>query len=537
MKTCGWGGILPLQEYSMDNPPNLLDTEQQAKVQEIALNGLSAALRRRAFIVLLYNEGQPTRQVAQDVGMSAGRVCYWRRQFRARGMEIFNPPKRTPALWSSPNPPVQPIEGDMVLENTAPTPPTAGEDNEVITSPTQQTNLPENVPVVESPETQSTPPPSGKLKKKVTINLEQDTRAEMAAHRGEPPGSNQAAIVNELESADFEAYLEESKGKDLPFPTPLQEPGLLSSDTLAEAGRKTLLYHFAVMLKHEEGTRLGEDIEHLHDMRVATRRMRAAFDLFEQAFDPKVIRRHLRGLKATGRALGAVRDMDVFIEKANHYMDELSPIHRQGLEMLVEAWQDQRETAREAMLAHLDSPDYAAFKRKFNTFVQTPGKGVRLMSPECPVPPMARDAAPVLIYSRFGAVRAYDQLLESATLEQLHALRIEFKKLRYAVEFFREILAKEAKSVINVLKTMQDHLGDLNDAQVATQLLSDFLARMEFSHLDLPLSERRNPEPVVVYLAAKHAERHRLMRTFPAAWEQFNQPEFRKNLALAVAAL
>jgi CHAD domain-containing protein len=229
--------------------------------------------------------------------------------------------------------------------------------------------------------------------------------------------------------------------------------------------------------------------------------------------------------------------MDVFIEKANYYMEELSPEQRSGLGMLVEAWQAQRETAREAMLAHLSSPEYATFKRKFNVFVQTPGKGIRLLSPECPVPPLARDAAPVLIYSRLAAVRAYDQLLESATLEQLHALRIEFKKLRYAVEFFREILGKEAKQVIGVLKTMQDHLGDLNDAQVATQLLSDFLGHMEFSHLDLPLSERRNPEPVVVYLAAKHAERHRLMRTFPEAWAQFNQPEFRQNLALAIAAL
>jgi CHAD domain-containing protein len=120
---------------------------------------------------------------------------------------------------------------------------------------------------------------------------------------------------------------------------------------------------------------------------------------------------------------------------------------------------------------------------------------------------------------------------ESATLEQLHALRIEFKKLRYAVEFFREILRQGGQKVIGVLKTMQDHLGDLNDAQVATQLLSDFLGHMEFSHMDMPLSERRNPEPVVVYLAAKHAERHRLMRTFPEAWAQFNQPEFRQNLA------
>jgi CHAD domain-containing protein len=521
----------------MEKPMLLLNAEQRAEIQEIALNGLTPALRRRAFILLFYNEGQLTRQVAQEVGMSMGRVCYWRRQFRARGMQIFTPRRRTPAVQAPPTQLGGTIERDMNLENTAPTPLTAESESAGITGPDQEASQIESEPSESLPEPKSAPSPKSKRKKKTSIKVAESAQAQQTAQTGDLPSSSQEAVIDELESANFEAYLEESKGKDLPFPEPLQEPGLLHSDTLAEAGRKILLYHFAVMLKHEEGTRLGEDIEELHDMRVATRRMRAAFDLFEQAFDPKVIRRHLRGLKATGRALGAVRDMDVFIEKANHYMDDLSPDQRQGLEVLVEAWQAQRESAREAMLAHLDNPDYAAFKRKFNSFVQSPGKGIRLLSPECPVPPLARDAAPVLIYSRFGAVRAYDQLLENATLEQLHALRIEFKKLRYAVEFFREILGKEAKSVINVLKTMQDHLGDLNDAQVATQLLSDFLARMEFSHVDLPLSERRNPEPVVVYLAAKHAERHQLMRTFPAAWEEFNQPGFRQNLALAVAAL
>jgi CHAD domain-containing protein len=521
----------------MDKPLPLLDDQQKAEIQEIALKGLDPALRRRALILLVYDQGQPTRQVAQEVGMSRGRVRYWRRQFWARGMEIFTPRRSKPALQAPPTAPGETVEGEINSDNSAPASPVAQSESIQTTSSAQEASLPESQPNEAAPELESAPPTKRKRKKKTAIKVAESAEAVQSDQREDFSGSIQETITGELESADFEAYLEDRTGKDLPFPESLPAPGLLHSDTLAEAGRKTLLFHFAVMLKHEEGTRLGEDIEELHDMRVATRRMRAAFDLFEQAFEPKVIRRHLRGLKATGRALGAVRDMDVFIEKANHYMDDLSPDQRQGLEVLVEAWQAQRESAREAMLAHLDSPDYASFKRKFNNFVQTPGKGVRLLSPECPVPPLARDAAPVLIYSRFGAVRAYDQILESATLEQLHALRIEFKKLRYAVEFFREILGKEAKGVINVLKTMQDHLGDLNDAQVATQLLSDFLARMEFSHLDQPLSERRNPEPVVVYLAAKHAERHHLMRTFPAAWESFNQSEFRQNLALAVAAL
>jgi CHAD domain-containing protein len=514
----------------MSNPDLLLDQEQKRHSQKIAVSGLSPALRRRALILLSYNEGKPTSQVAQEVGLSRGRVCFWRRQFRLRGMDIFytrnNPLIQTDHEKTGPE--AQTKNGENILEN----------DNPADFAPKTETP-----PLLASEvgttldEASSNPDESSSGS---DLTQESPFAGESIAEEGRDEHINteiQEKIISELENAGFEVLMEESRASDLPYPEALKSPGLEAEDTLAEAGRKTLLYHFAEMLRHEKGTRLGEDIEELHDMRVATRRMRAAFDLFEQAFEPKIIRKHLRGLRATGRALGAVRDMDVFIEKANHYMEGLSADQRSGLEILVEAWQRQRETAREAMLVHLNSPAYAEFKRKFNVFVQTPGKGVRLLSPDCPVPPLARDAAPVLIYSRFAAVRAYDQLLQSATLEQLHALRIEFKKLRYAVEFFREILGKESKNVIGVLKNMQDHLGDLNDAQVATQLLSDFLAHMEFSHIDMPLSERRSPEPVVVYLAAKHAERHRLMHTFPQAWEQFIKPEFRKDLALAVAAL
>ena len=68
---------------------------------------------------------------------------------------------------------------------------------------------------------------------------------------------------------------------------------------------------------------LGENIEELHDMRVATRRMRSAFDIFSPAFDPKIMKRHLKGLRTIGRVLGQVRDMDVILENALTYQKKL----------------------------------------------------------------------------------------------------------------------------------------------------------------------------------------------------------------------
>lgn len=325
---------------------------------------------------------------------------------------------------------------------------------------------------------------------------------------------------------------------EIPFPEPAGQIGLLPDDTLAEAGRKVMCYHFAQMLRHEEGTRLGEDIEALHDMRVATRRLRAAFEVFKDAFEPGALKPHLMGLRATGRTLGSVRDLDVLIEKGHVYVRSLPEERRPGMQPLMKFWADERSSARAQMLAFMDSREYAIFKRKFNVFLQTPGAGARQPPKDLPMPQKVRDLAPVLIYTRLASVRAFGPILDSASIEQLHALRIEFKKLRYSVEYFQEALGKKGKEIVDSLKKLQDHLGDLNDANVATHLLRDFIDNWEISQAKLPINERQNIEEVVNYMAYRHAERHQLMQSFPQTWQKyFQHSRFRRGLASAISVL
>lgn len=321
------------------------------------------------------------------------------------------------------------------------------------------------------------------------------------------------------------------------FPKVSKTPGIKVDDSMTEAGRKILRFHFAHMLSHEKGTRLGEDLEELHDMRVATRRMRSAFEVFGPFFKPKVVKSHLKRLRAAGRALGHVRDLDVFIEKAEHYLATLPEEERTGLEPLLDAWQHEHTIERDKMLAYLDSKDYQQFKQDFNEFVSKPGMDALPDLIASPKPYLVKHVVPVLIYTRLAAVRAYDRIIANAAIEQLHALRIEFKKLRYAVEYFQEVLGEQAKDVINDIKSLQDHLGDLNDANVACQILREFTETWEERQIILPLQERKNSEPVVAYLATKHNERHNLIITFPEAWTYFNRPDMMTNIALAISVL
>jgi CHAD domain-containing protein len=321
--------------------------------------------------------------------------------------------------------------------------------------------------------------------------------------------------------------------KLLPFPSPDEKFIIFPNDPLSEAARKVMCYQFALMLKNEPGTRYGEDIEALHDMRVATRRLRAAFEVFKEAFEPGALKQYLKGLRATGRALGAVRDLDVFIEKAQNYLASLPPDQHEDLSLLIQIWEAQRQEARQKMLVYLDSPDYAIFKREFNTFLLTPGAGAAPVQNGMPVPNQVRELAPVLIYNRLASVISYDLFIPNAPIERLHALRIEFKKLRYTVEYFRDVLGPDLKVIIDDLKQLQDHLGEIMDANVAAKILQDFIDQA----LATQSSDPEHLDFVRNYLHYRITESQRLIETFPAAWEHFKRPEWRSKLASAIASL
>lgn len=314
--------------------------------------------------------------------------------------------------------------------------------------------------------------------------------------------------------------------------------GIEPGDLMAEAGRKVFYYQFAQMLKNEPGTRLGEDIEALHDMRVATRRLRAAFEVFRNFYSRKILKPHLEGLRATGRALGRVRDLDVLLEKALRYQQSLPEEQRQGLDLLIDHWHNQRDQARDQMLFFMDSPDYLNFKEKFYLFVTTPGVGDKLSTSDLPEPERVEELTPLLIYERMAATRAYERLIPNARVEQLHALRIEFKQLRYTVEYFREVLAEPVKEVIETIKSLQDHLGNLNDAQVAIGLLEEYIAAQE---TNVQSGDETFQPPdlsgVEAYLAERKIELQQLIDTFPDVWQQYDNHEFRQKLALAIAIL
>jgi CHAD domain-containing protein len=324
--------------------------------------------------------------------------------------------------------------------------------------------------------------------------------------------------------------------------TPSKKPGLTVGDTMAEGARKTLCFHFKRMVNHEPGTRRGEDIEELHDMRVATRRMRAAIRVFGNYMDVKTMKPFAKKLRRVGRILGAVRDLDVFKLKTQAYIDTLPPQRQDELEPLLSVMDEEHQKAREQMLSLFDSDYYERFKKRFAKFLKKPGAAAlpALGSRGELLPQHIRLVLPVVLYQQLANVRAYEELIKGPeiSLERLHRLRIAFKGLRYTLEFFREVLHPDTAQVIEEIKALQDHLGDLQDAVVTCNILRDFLTWGTWGQGE-STREITQLKPViapgvVIYLSARQSELQQLVEAFPTEWTRIQQAGlFKKVAALA----
>lgn len=312
--------------------------------------------------------------------------------------------------------------------------------------------------------------------------------------------------------------------------------GLLPTHSLAEASQKVFKHHFCNFLKQEADVRSGENIEAVHDMRVAARRMRATLRIFEKGFSPSLLKFLKKELKQTAQTLGVVRDLDVFIEKITLYQRKFPLAEQTGLAPLLEYCHLQRDDARTKMLAYLDSSAYKKLKVKTAHFLN---KDIRLDDSFLlkPTPNQIHHIAPVLIYERYEALRAYEPFLMDAPAELLHQLRIDFKYFRYTLENFHDILGSESSGVLAEVKKMQNHLGDLNDAKVACQFLKNFLNHWKHYRKTLATTRSKKPTAIIDYLHVKLAEKELLLTTFPSAWHQFNSNKLRLNLALSISVL
>jgi CHAD domain-containing protein len=226
--------------------------------------------------------------------------------------------------------------------------------------------------------------------------------------------------------------------------------------------------HVQALRAHEAGARAGQDPEHLHEMRVAVRRLRAILRASRDLFDARWVERLRSELDWLGGRLGLVRDLDILDAYLRPRLAALEGAeHRAGQRVLRRLSAD-RTRAQADLNAALDNPRYPRILEQLETFLSRP-------------PALASDVSlPDVAATEWKRLRkAVQKLPGRPSADDLHAVRIKVKRARYAAELARAAAGERGKRFINQAKKLQDILGDLQDAVVIEQYLHDAIDHTE----------------------------------------------------------
>ena len=263
---------------------------------------------------------------------------------------------------------------------------------------------------------------------------------------------------------------------------------------LTDLARTRVEQQLAAFCAREAGVRMGADPEDVHQMRVASRRLRAALRLFEAVLPPAAgsLQDELAWIAA---ALGEVRDLDVQIASLARAGSGLRA-ESEALGAVLCLLDARRSAARQALHSALATHRFATLVTGLRDLAEQPG------------PDRADDGldvADLLIRRIHRRLRtAGEQLHPEASTGTLHRARIRAKQFRYALECFSELYGKPARRLMRRAARLQDVLGGAQDAAV----LQELLRRVSQPEHDLP--------PASVFLLGQlsevYAERMRLAR-------------------------
>ena len=215
-------------------------------------------------------------------------------------------------------------------------------------------------------------------------------------------------------------------------------------------------------------------IEGVHQMRVAFRRLRSALKVFRPLIPREASARLVADLRWLNGFLGPARDWDVFLEEGMAPVFAHFP-RKRSLLLFRKTAEILRQRHRQALQEALEQPHYPLMMQRFADWLERCAwrEGLSDEQRKLLAEPVLEFATPLLERDHRRVVKRGEAFAELSA-EQRHALRIRIKELRYALDFFASLYpAPAVKMTLSVLSDVQDCLGVMNDITVARRLLDE----------------------------------------------------------------
>ena len=258
------------------------------------------------------------------------------------------------------------------------------------------------------------------------------------------------------------------------------QPTHLAQPASADDAFKQIAWECLAQLQGNQDMVLhGEDLEGVHQMRVALRRLRSALRIFSPVIDQEIAVRFQAEIRWLSTQLGHARDLDVFTGETLPRLLQVFHAHP-GLLQLAKKAEQARQQAYVELHSAMGSQRYNGLLLALACWLESG----RWRQPEH-AELSAKELASRVLSRHYKQLRRHGRRLTQMLPEERHEARLAAKRLRYAAEFFASLYpATRTQAFVRTLAKLQNTLGELNDSTVTESLLNRLIGPKPSRPLD-----------------------------------------------------
>ncbi|MEI6215033.1 MAG: CHAD domain-containing protein [Desulfuromonadales bacterium] len=253
--------------------------------------------------------------------------------------------------------------------------------------------------------------------------------------------------------------------------------GLTAETAAREAVGRIVRTIMKIADRNVPGILKDYDTEFLHDYRICLRKIRSVLSLVKEVYPAEETRRMRTILGDLARQTNRLRDLDVYLLAREEYCGLLPPELRPALKGMFEDYAAERKVVVRHTVAKLSAHATRQKLRKIEAYFSEENPHKPSTAADLPVGPLVFRC----IYKRYRKICRIAAGIGAETPDEtVHEVRIECKKLRYLLEFFSELIAKDDGAAMQkMLRRLQSRLGDFNDASVQQKSLLTYFEQGE----------------------------------------------------------